>query len=84
MAEVTSNAVTPPTFNIEAAVSAIQADRSDSSEFYTIDGLHISTARKGMNIIRTKDGKTRKVFVRWSIYYSEQDDKQFADCFSGI
>lgn len=100
LAEVTSNAVTPPTcggkdvfsfvdtkncklrvpeasiedyktafvwkdfFNIEAAVSVIQTDRSDSSEFYTIDGLHISTARKGMNIIRTKDGKTRKVFVR--------------------
>lgn len=32
--------------------------------FYTIDGVKVDEPVKGVNIIRTKDGKTKKIFVK--------------------
>lgn len=46
------------------AVSTI-SDRHDTiAECYTIDGRKISTPQRGLNIIRTAEGKTVKVMVR--------------------
>lgn len=51
-------------FSIESGVNNVQTDGSVIADFYTIGGLHGYSARKGLNIIRTKDGQTRKVIVR--------------------
>ena len=51
-------------FSIESGINNVQADGSVVTDFYTIDGQHRYSARKGLNIMRTKDGQTRKVVVR--------------------
>ena len=51
-------------FNIVSGVNDVQAEKDIITDYYTIDGLHSSSARKSLNIIRTKDGQIRKVIVR--------------------
>lgn len=51
-------------FNIEpTGINRVEADAS-AAEWYSINGQRSSSARKGLNIMRTADGKTRKVIVR--------------------
>ena len=38
-------------------------DKKTKNKVYTIDGKPASTLQKGVNIIRMKDGKTKKVLV---------------------
>ena len=51
-------------FNIVSSVNDVQTEKDIITDYYTVDGLHSSSARKGLNIIRTKDGQTRKVIIR--------------------
>ena len=51
-------------FNIVSGVNDVQPEKDIITDYYTADGLHSSSARKGLNIIRTKDGQARKVVVR--------------------
>ena len=48
-------------FNIASGINDVQPEKDSITDYYTVDGLHSSSARKGLNIIRTKDGKTRKI-----------------------
>ena len=48
-------------FNIVSGINDVQPEKDSITDYYTVDGLHSSSARKGLNIIRTKDGKTRKI-----------------------
>ena len=48
-------------FNIVSGVNDIQPEKDIITDYYTVNGLHSSSARKGLNIIRTKDGQTRKI-----------------------
>lgn len=50
-------------FNIEAGINHVGADAS-AAGWYSINGQRSSSARKGLNIMRTDDGKTRKVIIR--------------------
>ena len=51
-------------FNIEpTGINRVEADAS-AAEWYSINGQRSSSARKGLNIMRTADGKTRKVIIR--------------------
>ena len=51
-------------FNIEpTGINRVEADAS-AAGWYSINGQRSSSARKGLNIMRTADGKTRKVIVR--------------------
>ena len=51
-------------FNIVSGVNDVQAEKDIIADYYTVDGLHSSSARKGLNILRTKDGQIRKIIVR--------------------
>ena len=44
-------------------INRVEADAS-AAEWYSLNGQRSSSARKGLNIMRTADGKTRKVIVR--------------------
>ena len=48
-------------FNIVSSVNDVQTEKDIITDYYTVNGLHSSSARKGLNIIRTKDGQTRKI-----------------------
>lgn len=37
---------------------------NDAQEVYSIDGIRLPQMQKGLNILRTSDGRVRKVFVR--------------------
>lgn len=51
-------------FNIEpTGINRVEADAS-AAGWYSINGQRSSSARKGLNIMRTADGKTRKVIIR--------------------
>ena len=51
-------------FNIEpTGINRVEADAS-AAGWYSINGQRSSSARKGLNIMRTADGKIRKVIIR--------------------
>ena len=51
-------------FNIEpTGINRVEADAS-AAGWYSINGQRSSSARKGLNIMRTAAGKTRKVIIR--------------------
>ena len=47
----------------ELPVETVQGDKL-TSEYYQLDGTKCSTLQRGLNIIRTKDGKRQKVLVK--------------------
>ena len=50
---------------VTTAVSGIMANGSAyAAGAYTLDGKRISTLQRGINIVRTKDGQTRKLVVK--------------------
>ena len=51
------------TDDFETGISHVSED-NPVMEVYTIDGKRIVGLQRGMNIIRTKDGKTRKVYAK--------------------
>lgn len=46
-----------------SAVESIETPATGKVEYYTIDGLKLNEPVKGLNIIRTEDGKTKKIFI---------------------
>ena len=45
-----------------SGICSLESDSADSaSEVYALDGRRLSTLQQGLNIIRTKDGRVRKV-----------------------
>ena len=47
----------------DLAIKNIHAD-DEASEYYSLDGSHSPSPRKGMNIIRCKNGRVRKVLIK--------------------
>ena len=47
-----------------AVVENINVDKNGITEVYTFDGKRIDYIQKGLNIIKMKDGTTRKIIVR--------------------
>ena len=58
---VTNNRIT---VNNTTIVDGINDNSYSPSEYYSIDGTKMNEPQNGINIIRSKDGKSRKVFVR--------------------
>lgn len=50
-------------FNPSDGVSAIRDNAAGMTEYYSIDGLKLDAPVKGLNIVRTPEGKTSKIFV---------------------
>jgi hypothetical protein len=50
----------------DEGTSIKSADRDDASEIlrFTLDGKRINSPQKGLNIIRTRNGQTRKILVK--------------------
>ena len=44
--------------------SVVKQEDTDKRSYYTIDGTHIPAPQKGVNIVKTGDGKTKKVVVK--------------------
>lgn len=42
----------------------INPDEKNSIEYYSLDGRMIATPQKGLNLVKTADGKVIKVFVK--------------------
>ena len=54
-------------FNIEDAVKNILIDDNsaiDNGTWFNINGQSLDNAKRGMNILRTEDGKAVKVFIK--------------------
>lgn len=47
-----------------SAISNVNTDQQGKAEYYTIDGRKSHAPAKGINIVRTATGKTRKVLVK--------------------
>ena len=45
-------------------IKEVNSDVTKAVRYYSIDGKRISTLQRGLNIIRTSDGKTKKVVVK--------------------
>ena len=45
-------------------IKEVNNDVTKAVQYYSIDGKRISTPQRGLNIIRTSDGKTKKVVVK--------------------
>ena len=52
------------TFTQETGIEQIMSDENGKAMIYTIDGKRVDNPKKGMNVIRMKDGTTRKVVVK--------------------
>ena len=50
-------------FNEPAGIKAIMTDSNDAY-IYDIQSNRLDNVRKGVNIIRTRDGKTQKVVLK--------------------
>ncbi len=50
--------------NDATAIKAIDALTSGNAGIYTTDGVKVNSLQKGINIIKTADGKTQKVLVK--------------------
>jgi hypothetical protein len=51
-------------FNNTTAINAINALTSGKAEIFNAAGVKVPALQKGMNVIRTADGKTQKVMVK--------------------
>ena len=54
-------------FNIEDAVNDIRIDGKaaiDNGAWFNMNGQRLDNAKRGMNILRTEDGKAVKVFIK--------------------
>lgn len=47
-----------------AGIDQIMSDGQNNATIFTLDGKRMNKPQKGMNIIRMKDGTTRKVVVK--------------------
>ena len=45
-------------------ISSINAETANGVQLFTIDGVKLSKLQKGLNIVRTADGKVKKVLVK--------------------
>ena len=45
-------------------ISTINAEAANGVQFFTVDGVKLSKLQKGLNIVRTADGKVKKVLVK--------------------
>ena len=52
------------TFTLDTGISQIMSAENGDVMIFTIDGKRVDNLKKGMNIIRMKDGTTRKVVVK--------------------
>lgn len=50
--------------NIESGITDIFVDALGGEEYFGVDGIRRSTPARGVTVIRTSDGKTRKVLCR--------------------
>lgn len=48
----------------ETGISGIQRNDNKGTSYYTLDGKQIESPHKGMNIVRTSNGKTKKIIVK--------------------
>lgn len=52
------------TENEQTNISRLPINDIDETSVYSINGIQLQEAQKGINIIRTKDGQTYKVFIK--------------------
>ena len=52
------------TFTLDTGISQIMSAENGGVMIFTIDGKRVDNLKKGMNVIRMKDGTTRKVVVK--------------------
>ncbi|MCC8113330.1 MAG: DUF4595 domain-containing protein [Bacteroidales bacterium] len=52
------------TWTTLAGISSVDIDAATAEEWYTIDGLKVSTPNRGLYIRRSSDGTTQKVYVK--------------------
>jgi hypothetical protein len=52
------------TFTQETGIDQIMGSKNGSAMIFTIDGKRVDNPKKGVNVIRMKDGTTRKVVVK--------------------
>ena len=52
------------TFTLDTGIEEIMSNANGDVMIFTIDGKRVDNLKKGMNIIRMKDGTTRKVVVK--------------------
>ena len=45
-------------------ISTINAEAANGVQFFTVDGVKLNKLQKGLNIVRTADGKVKKVLVK--------------------
>ena len=50
-------------FTPSAGISSVLMDENSVMHYYTIDGKRINTPQRGINIIKMKDGSTKKIIV---------------------
>lgn len=48
----------------ETGINAVEAQFGADAQFYTVDGVKLSKLQKGLNIVRSADGKVKKVLVK--------------------
>ena len=58
--DATLEVVTP----VVDGISTINAEAADGVQLFTVDGVKLSKLQKGLNIVRTADGKVKKVLVK--------------------
>ena len=52
------------TFTQETGINQIMVNQNGKAMIFTIDGKRVDNLKKGLNVIRMKDGTMRKVVVR--------------------
>ena len=52
------------TFTLDTGIEEIMSNANGGVMIFTIDGKRVDNLKKGMNVIRMKDGTTRKVVVK--------------------
>jgi len=52
------------TFTLDTGIEQIMGSENGNAMIFTIDGKRVDNLKKGLNVIRMKDGTTRKVVVK--------------------
>ena len=52
------------TFTQETGINQIMVNQNGKAMIFTIDGKRVDNLKKGLNVIRMKDGTMRKVVVK--------------------
>lgn len=63
LTEISADMTIKVVFSDTSGISTIKADDEDV-KWYTLDGHRIDAPRKGLNIVRVSNGKTKKVLVK--------------------